>query len=68
MSHYVGKRPRLRERLIWWLLGLVERHMFSVLPRGPFRRRMRDRIDSALARPSPTCGQDATRVPHQGCP
>jgi hypothetical protein len=38
----------LRERCTLWLLSLVECCMFSVLPRGPLRRRMRDRIDAAL--------------------
>jgi hypothetical protein len=50
MSHSVKELRRLRERFVLWLLSLVERCMFSVLPRGQLRRRMRDRIDSALRR------------------
>ena len=50
MSHCVKGFWRLRERFVLWLLSFVERRMFSVLPRGPLRRRMRDRIDSALRR------------------
>jgi hypothetical protein len=42
---------RLRERFIWWLLGLAEYCVFSVVPRGPLRRRLRDRIDWMLTRP-----------------
>jgi hypothetical protein len=53
MSHSVKGFERLRERFVLWLLSVVERWMFSVLPRGPLRRRMRDRIDSALRRRHP---------------
>ena len=48
MSHSVKGFGRLRERFVLWMLSLVERCMFSVLPHGRLRRRMRDRIDSAL--------------------
>jgi hypothetical protein len=47
----VRRRPQLRERLLWWVLGLAERCVFSVVPRGPLRRRLRDRIDWMLTRP-----------------
>jgi hypothetical protein len=58
MSHCVKGFRRLRERFVLWLLSFVERCMFSVLPRGPLRRRMRDRIDSALRRRHfATCGR-----------
>jgi hypothetical protein len=38
----------LGDRLIIWLLDVVERLAFSVLPRGRLRKRLLDRVDQAL--------------------
>jgi hypothetical protein len=38
----------LGDRLIIRLLDIIERLAFSVLPRGPLRKRLLERVDQAL--------------------
>ncbi len=45
------RSPRLRERITQWLLGLIERCAYAVLPRGPLRRRLLQPVHRALERP-----------------
>jgi hypothetical protein len=50
MSHIAMRPPRLRERITMWLLEAIERCAYSVLPRGPLRRRILHRVDAAFER------------------
>jgi hypothetical protein len=43
-------RLTLYQRLLLWLLGLLERSFIPLLPRGELRHRLRARIDQAQAR------------------
>jgi hypothetical protein len=38
------------QRCVFWLLGMVERWVIPLLPRGALRSRLRARIDRAQAR------------------
>ena len=38
------------QRFVLWLLGVVERCVIPLLPRGQLRTRLRTRIDTAQAR------------------
>jgi hypothetical protein len=48
MTHCITKPMPLFQRFLLWLFSLVEHCIYAVLPRGPLRRRLRDRIDSML--------------------
>ena len=48
MSHCITKPMPLSQRFLLWLFGLAEHCIYLVLPHGPLRRRLRDRIDSML--------------------
>jgi hypothetical protein len=43
-------RMTLYQRSVLWLLGVVERRVIPLLPRGELRRQLRARIDRAQAR------------------
>ena len=48
MSHCITKPMPLSQRFLLWLFGLAEHSIYALLPHGPLRRRLRDRIDSML--------------------
>ena len=59
MSHSATRSPQLRERVVLWLLVMIERIALSALPRGPVRKRVLARVQRALARMHlENCGQD----------
>ena len=43
-------RMTLYQRSVFWLLGVVERCIIPLLPRGALRNQLRARIDRAQAR------------------
>ena len=43
-------RMTLNQRCVLWLLGVVERCVIPLVPRGTLRNRLRARIDRAQAR------------------
>jgi hypothetical protein len=48
MSHAGLRMDGLGDRLIIRLLSVIERFALSVLPRGPMRKRLLERVDRAL--------------------
>jgi hypothetical protein len=50
MSHWSTRPPVLRERIIGELLKILERLAFSLLPRGPLRKRLVGAVDRTFAR------------------